>query len=415
MSEHQNPGPTDGNRPHDDSSAQTHLPEELFAELFGEQSSQQRAAEGPEDPESVLRQQPQANPSANGSRPGAPRVQGASSGNRSPAKELQKTVGGILKKAKKNLSGKRRTGTTLRSAPAVNTGAYSPADDEDLQILERRIKVSLRETSLPNIARIGVGSPKGGIGKSSTAYGVAGSLAYYTNMRVVLVDCDPNFGAPRLLMPRPIDASVVDLARDADELGGLADVRGYIATNDKMRLDAVLGPVHAYELADIDDLGAAYERVDRVLSRYYDVIVYDLGLGFKESSICRVLSLCHELLLITDSEMISNSMLADSITYIQRLGLDLERTTAVINHRFPPEHESADTAKVREAAEEQLRRVTNIPYDHSMSQLLNRRTFHIESISLSTRMGILGTVMACLEGLENSVQSGATVSANKGR
>lgn len=301
-------------------------------------------------------------------------------------------------------------GDRSRGEPSGRT--MKATTPEQLQGLEQRMKLSLRETSLSNIARIGVGSPKGGVGKSSTAYGIACSISYYTNMRVALVDADPNFGSTRLLVPRPIDASVVDLARDAEGLDGLSQLRSYIAQNEKMRLDVVLGPAHAYELAEFDDLGEAYERIDEVLARHYDVIVYDLGLGFRDPAIRRVLSLCNELLFVTDSEVIPNAMLDDGIAYIQHLGVDLDRTTLVINHRLPKQHESADTTRVRQAASGVFRHVTDIPYDDNMSQLLNRRAFHIESLTPDTRRGILTTLAACLEGLMDSTSTGDRVSGN---
>jgi hypothetical protein len=105
-------------------------------------------------------------------------------------------------------------------------------------------------------------------------------------------------------------------------------------------------------------------------------------------------------------------MLDDGIAYIQHLGVDLGRTTLVINHRLPKQHESADTTRVRQAASGVFRHVTDIPYDDNMSQLLNRRAFHIESLTPDTRRGILTTLAACLEGLMDSTSTGARVSGN---
>lgn len=384
----------------------TQLPEDVFNDLFVEDTVAVEQTNGRhQDPTTrpPAEEPPHyhASGTPNGSQhPGQP----VSASHRRGAFGLKSAVGGLLKRA----AGAVQPGKTQTPQTSAVTSARA-SDPEALVDLEHRMKISLRETALSNIAKVGVGSPKGGVGKSSTAYGIAGAAAYNTNMRVVLVDADPNFGSTRLLVPRPIQPSVVDLARDAHELDGLSDLRGYIAQNDKMRLDVVLGPTHAYELAEFDDLGAAYERIDRVLSRHYDLIVYDLGLGFRDPAIRQVLGLCNELMFVTDSEVIPNAMLADGIAYIQHLGVDLDRTTLVINHRLPAQHESADTAHVREAADRAFRHVTDIPYDDSMSQLLNRRAFHIESLSPETRRGILTTLAACLEGLMTSTQSGARV------
>lgn len=377
-------------------------------------SPQPATSEVPGQPANVSPQRPQEDAGADQSR-------GRSPGQRPSSGQggVTAAVSTIMEKVKKAVNGGGRQPASIQPRGEHLT-AEEPGDtqhamtEEVATDLERRLKLSLRETALAGIGRVAVGSPKGGVGKSSLAYAVAGAISYYTNMRVCLVDADPNFGATRLLVPRPIEASIVELARDADELAGLADLRGYIAQNERMRLDVVLGPKHAYELAEFDDLGAAYERIDRVLSRHYDLIVYDLGLGFRDPAIRNVLDLCNELLFVTDSEVIPNALLSDGIAYVRNLGVDLARTTLVLNHRLPPEHESAGTDQVRRAHTQVLRRVTEVPYDASMSQLLNRRAFHIESLSQKTRLGILTTLAACLEGLRSSAESGVTVSSIRG-
>ncbi len=285
---------------------------------------------------------------------------------------------------------------------AGETGSAQSSPEE----LESRLTRALRETRIKNgFARICVGSPKGGVGKSSLAYTVAAALAYCTNLKVVLVDADPNFGTSRPLLPQPVDASVLDLARDAGEVESFADLEAYLAQNNQMRLDAVLRPKHAYELAEVDDLGEVYARVDGVLSRHYHVAVYDLGLGFSDPAIRRVLTLCNELVLITDSEVISNSLLGEAVAYVERLGISRQSRTLAINHRLPKEHESARTAEIREAAKGDFRWVTEIPYDAALSQLLNHGSFHLEDLELDTRFGVLTAAATALEGLRANAQT----------
>lgn len=319
-----------------------------------------------------------------------------SSADEPPKSRLQKIKTNVATFSN-TISGKfRRRGDSNREG---ETNAYSSEE------IERRLKLSLRETAVGGISRVCVGSPKGGVGKSSIAYALAGSIAYYTNLRVCLVDTDPNFGSMRLLVPRPIERSVVSLAKDADSLKGLSDIRAYVAQNERMRLDVVLGPEHAHEMAQLEDLGEAYGRIDSVLSKFYDLVVYDLGLGFRDPAIREVLSLSDELLFVTDSEVIPNAMLSDAIQYVQNLGVDLNRTTLVMNHRLPASDESALALQVRNAHTSLLRRVTEVPYDARMSRLLNQRSFHIEELSSPTRLGVLTTVAACLEGLRDNRDS----------
>lgn len=378
-----------------------------------QQSGDTGRAEAAPDIASALRRAQRATPPSSPAPASPASVEGATT---SPLRAALRNVTASVRGA---LSGALTSARTDAQAPedarnhtpAALTEPPPPSKHLPPDELESRLKISLRETSVGNIvARVGVGSPKGGVGKSSVAYAVAGSLAYYTNMRICLVDADPNFGSTRLLVPRPIDHSVVSLARDAHTLRGFSDLRGYVTQNEHMRLDVVVGPQHAYEMASFEDLGAAYQRIDEVLSRYYDLIVYDLGLGFRDPAIRSVLALCNELLFVTDSEVIPNAMFADAIQYVENLGVDLSRTTLVLNHRLPPADESAATGQVRSAHANMLRRVTEVPYDPAMSQLLNRRAFHIEALSQRTRLGILTTLAAVLEGLRSSASSGERVS-----
>lgn len=131
-------------------------------------------------------------------------------------------------------------------------------------------------------------------------------------------------------------------------------------------------------------------------------MVYDLGAGFRDPVITPMLALANEFILVTDSEIIPNTMLGDAIEYLDDLGVDLRRTTLVINHRLPTSDESAAAAHVRSSYQHLLRRVTEIPYNAEMSQLFNRSEFHVEDLHPNARLGVLTTAAVCLEGLREA-------------
>ena len=303
-------------------------------------------------------------------------------------------------------SGQRKGST--RTGDAAPLESQHPADDQGIaakpspQEVERRLALALRETAIDGFSKIAVGSPKGGVGKSSLAYAIGCAIANHTNIRVCLVDADPEFGATRSLVPRPVPYSIVELARDADELHRLSDIRGYVAQNERMRLDVVLNPSEMIQKAQIGDLPTDYERIDEALSRFYDLVIYDMGIGFSHPQIQKVLSLSDELLLVGDSEVVPNDIFADALSYIQGFGFSLDDATLAISHRLPPTDESATTGLIKSEHAKKLRRVTEIPYDAAFSQLLNRRAFRVDSLSLETRLGILTTAAASLEGLRSA-------------
>lgn len=327
---------------------------------------------------------------------------------------VRRAGGGVLSRAVKKISGRlsRRRTPGPRLSGTVEPG--SPPDlpdpsagaselEEALvsrpseEAVEERITLALRETTIEGFARIAVGSPKGGVGKSSLAYAVAGFIAYYTNIRVCLVDADPEFGATRMMVPRPIPFSIVDIARDADRLHRLSDIRGYIAQNERMRVDVALNPPRMADKGAMGDLPAAYERIDEVLGRVYDLVIYDLGIGFSHPQIQKILSFSDELLLVGDSEVVSNAIFDDALDYLRNFGLDLKKRGALcINHRNAPVDESAATAAAKAAYRDEVAHMPEVPYDAAFSQLLNRRAMHPEDLTPKTRLGVLTTAASCL-------------------
>lgn len=285
-----------------------------------------------------------------------------------------------------------------RAVPAGGEAAAGSKTDSPQEI-EREVLRSLRDTGIEGFCRVAFNSPKGGVGKSSMAYAVAGAIAYFTNLRVCLVDADPDFGATRYMVPHPVEHSVLDLAEDAEKLERLADLRGYVSQNKHMGLDIILNPVEAAQISTVEDLAAAYERVDSVLSQFYDLVVFDLGSGFRDEAIRRLLSLSDELVLVSDSEKIPNAQLPDALNYVEGLGIDLSRTTLCINHGRKPSEESKDTAQLRDEHSNRLRYITEVEYDPDFSRLLNDCEFHPAQLALMTRLGVLTTAGVCLKGL----------------
>lgn len=285
------------------------------------------------------------------------------------------------------------------SVPGAGEAAQA-AKTRSPEQLEQELRLSLRDTTIDGFRRICFGSKKGGIGKSSLAYSAAAAISSTTNLRVCLVDADTNAGgATRYLVPHPVEQSVLDLADDAERLERLADLRTYVSQNKQMRLDVLLNPIESAQISAVEDLADAYARVDAVLSQFYDLVIYDLGPGFRDEAIRRVLGLSDELVLISDADVIPNAQLPDTLRYVENLGVNLQKTTLTINHNRPSQDESASATEIRDEFEGYVRRVTEVPYDAALSQLLNTRAFHIEKLALPARLGVLTTAAAALEGL----------------
>ena len=195
--------------------------------------------------------------------------------------------------------------------------------------LLRRLRLSWRETDyqnqlehviqFPQLRRcvtIAVMSPKGGVGKTTTTALLGALFAMLRRDRIVAVDTNPDFGSLGRSLA-PLHEVFVD-----DLLEVLDDPRLTVT-----ELDAKLGrgahglmvlpsPTDPTRMARLNQ--EAYERVVRRLQDLVGVVLLDCGTGLHEPASQAALKTADQVLLVTDAEPATASLVAEAAALLQQ-------------------------------------------------------------------------------------------------
>jgi Mrp family chromosome partitioning ATPase len=195
---------------------------------------------------------------------------------------------------------------TLRSAPGPVERARETWRSTDYV---RRLDEAVVTPQLYRCATIAVMSPKGGVGKTTLTTLLGSLLALLRRDRVVAIDTNPDFGSLGRQLAPEHTVFVDDLLEvlDAPELTATAlDNHLGRAAHGLMVLPAPPDPVRSGRLD-----AAAYTRVVRRLQQMVGVIVLDTGTGLHEPAARAALATADQLVLVTDSEPSTASLVAE--------------------------------------------------------------------------------------------------------
>ena len=217
-----------------------------------------------------------------------------------------------------DLAHRRRPGAVERARRAWRAGDYL-----------RRLETAIVEPRLQRCATVAVVSPKGGVGKTTITALLGTLLAMLRRDRIVAVDCNPDYGSlGRALVPG--HQVFVD-----DLLALLEDPRLTVP-----RLDAALGravhglmvvptPLDPERMARLDQ--AVYARVIRRLQDLVGVMLLDCGTGLHERAARAALGACDQVLLVSDAEPATASVVAEAFATLGHAG----RPTLLVVNRMP--------------------------------------------------------------------------------
>ncbi|HZV52363.1 MAG TPA: MinD/ParA family protein [Candidatus Dormibacteraeota bacterium] len=216
------------------------------------------------------------------------------------------------------LAHRRRPGAVERARRAWQASDYL-----------RRLEEAIVEPRLQRCATVAVVSPKGGVGKTTVTALLGTLLAMLRRDRIVAVDCNPDYGSlGRALVPA--HHVFVD-----DLLALLEDPRLTVP-----RLDAALGravhglmvaptPIDPERMARLDQ--TVYARVIRRLQDLVGVILLDCGTGLHERAARAALGACDQVLLVSDAEPSTASVVAEAFATLGHTG----RPTILVVNRMP--------------------------------------------------------------------------------
>lgn len=274
--------------------------------------------------------------------------------------------------------GRMQLDTTLtRAATLLRERFATPA-----MRIERRLDDALdqpRKVSRCNV--VGVVSPKGGVGKTTTSFVLGNVLAARLKLRVVVIDANPDFGTLGALAPdtRRTTRTLADLLDALDDVTSAATLSGFVS-----RLESGLHLLAAPQDADVmQQLGAErYAQLLDFLGRYYDVIVLDLGTGITSQLAQFATRRSDQLVLVTTPEWVT------SRTVLSALGhLTHEHTTLVLNQARAARTLDSHVIDACFRSTQIVERIT-IPYDLKLRTMLDSGTYDLASLPRTTRSSI---------------------------
>jgi MinD-like ATPase involved in chromosome partitioning or flagellar assembly len=207
---------------------------------------------------------------------------------------------------------------TVRSAPGLTDRArWSWRATDYLYRLDEAIVAP----QLHRCATIAVMSPKGGVGKTTITTLLGSLFALLRRDRVVAIDTNPDFGSLGRQLAPEHTVFVDDLYEvlDEPELTATAlDNHLGRAAHGLMVLPAPTDPIRVGRLD-----APAYTKVVRKLQQMVGVIVLDTGTGLHEPAARAALATADQVVLVSDSEPSTASLVAEAAALLKQDGLPL--------------------------------------------------------------------------------------------
>ena len=207
---------------------------------------------------------------------------------------------------------------TVRSGPGMSERARLSWRSTDYLY---RLDEAIVAPQLYRCATIAVMSPKGGVGKTTLTTLLGSLFALLRRDRVVAIDTNPDFGSLGRQLAPDHAVFVDDLYEvlDAPELTSTAlDNHLGRAAHGLMVLPAPTDPVRVGRLD-----AAAYTKVVRKLQQMVGVIVLDTGTGLHEPAARAALGTADQVVLVSDSEPSTASLVAEAAALLKQDGLPI--------------------------------------------------------------------------------------------
>ncbi|OBF86683.1 hypothetical protein A5791_20595 [Mycobacterium sp. 852002-51163_SCH5372311] len=214
--------------------------------------------------------------------------------------------------------------------------------------------------------RIAVLSIKGGVGKTTTTFGLGSALAMVRHDRVIAVDANPDRGT---LAERVGDTSTTSTVRDLlsdPNIHRYADVRNHTLMA-ASRLE-VLASEQDPAVAEV--FGAEdYRRTVEILRYFYNVILTDCGTGIMHSAMSAILDLAHTIVLVSSPAIDAARSASATLDWLMQHGHSgLVREAHVVLSASRPGSAALKLDKVYEHFQPRCRSIHLIPFDPHLAE-----------------------------------------------
>jgi MinD-like ATPase involved in chromosome partitioning or flagellar assembly len=235
-------------------------------------------------------------------------------------------------------------------------------------------------------------SPKGGVGKTTTAFVVGSLIADRLRLRVVAVDANPDFGTLASLTPKRVrcERTLADLLADIEQVHTAAELRQYVS--------ALPSGLHVLgaprDPRAMEQLGPqSYGELLALLSTFYELVILDLGTGVAGPIAQFAISRADQLVLVTTPEWVTGSLVLAALEHLEH-----ERTTVACNKFYA--RRPADLAELeRRLRERRLHRSVAIPHDQQLAAMLDSGTYELDALERTTRTALKRLGLAVTEQL----------------
>jgi len=258
---------------------------------------------------------------------------------------------------------------------------------------EARLEQLIRESSPVTRANvIGVISPKGGVGKTTSAFVVGNLLADRLRIRTVAVDANPDFGTLGSLAPDRVRTarSLTDLLSEFESVHTAADARRYMSTL-RTGLHLLAAPSDAQRM---DTLGPdSYGALLGLLSIFYEVILLDLGTGVAGALAQFAIERADQMVLVSTPEWVTSTAVLAALAHLRH-----ECTTVVVNK--VQASGVGDLHRLEgELRERRLHRPIVVPYDEQLAGMLDTGTYELDALKRPTRLALKRVGLAVVDQL----------------
>ena len=247
----------------------------------------------------------------------------------------------------------------------------------------------------PTLSRanvVAVISPKGGVGKTTSAFVVGNLIADRLRLRAVAVDANPDFGTLAALAPERVrcERSLADLLSDIESIRTTAELRCYVSTLPS-GLHLLGAPSDAEVMAGLGP--DAYGELLKLLSIFYELVVLDLGTGVAGPLAQFAIERADQVVLVITPEWVTSTAVLAALDHLHH-----DRTTVAAN-KFHARG-AADLHELeRRLRERRLHRSIAIPHDDQLATMLDSGTYELDALERTSRMAIKRLGLAVAEQL----------------
>jgi MinD-like ATPase involved in chromosome partitioning or flagellar assembly len=286
------------------------------------------------------------------------------------------------------VDGRRADAPTARLRRRLQRLLVSTGEREEAEL--ERLLAQPSEVSRANV--VAVISPKGGVGKTTSAFVVGSLLADRLRLRAIAVDANPDFGTLAALAPDRLrcERSLADLLSDIERIETAAQLRSYVSALPS-GLHLLGAPSDAEVMAGLGP--EAYGELLSLLATFYELVLLDLGTGVAGELAQFAIGRADQVVLVTTPEWITSSAVLAALEHLEH-----ERTTVVANkfHSRGP----ADLSELeRRLRERRLHRSVAIPYDERLAAMLDTGTYELGALERTTRLALKRLGLAVAEQL----------------